>query len=406
VAASTAYNTSNNPTRISTGARGQLHYRGNVSNAGIYILAPWNGDSICFMRKGLIDIGLPQIGGNDLFRISLVIAGHANSERNVSRLLAMDVNGDNIIAAGDLTAILRRAVNYQSGFEQANATKDTMAWRHFPKSYLANRPEFKLSVNYPNPDGIGISRNHIPKIDTLFRPQQNITCDTSTLDIVSILLGDCDGNFKDFVTDKKGKLSGIVTYDALHKMAIGGDTFRMPVYTSDLMQGFDCKIENYPAGIEILSVTNGASTNYTANIDAANRKCFISGYATNAIGIAANTPICYLTIKGNCLTDNYLGTVTSFMNGQTANSKVVICSTGTGEPILSNIQLYPNPTTGRVKIDHSGISVSNILIFNAIGQLVQRVEATAEQTQLNLNEYGNGIYFVKVQDRLFKIVKE
>jgi Secretion system C-terminal sorting domain len=403
---STTYHTLNNPTRISTGARGRMVYRGNVSTGGIFILVPWNGDSISIMRKSLLDIGLPQIGGNDLFRMSLVIAGHANSERNVSRLLAMDVNGDNVISAGDLTAVSRRAVNYQTGFEQANATKDTVSWRHFPKSYLVTRPAFKLSVNYPNPDGIGISRNHIPRIDTLFRPQQEITCDTLPLDVISILLGDCDGNFKDYMTDRKGKLSGVVTYDAWHKVAIGGDTFRIPVYANDLLQGFDCKIENYPASVQILAVSNAANTNNTANIDVANRKCFISGYATNATGIAANAPICYLTVKGNCLIDNYLGAVTSFVNGQTASSNVVICSTGTGDINLSNVQLYPNPTTGLIMVEHQGISLSNILIFNAIGRLIQRVEATAEQTQLNLNEYANGIYFVKVQDKVFKVVKE
>jgi hypothetical protein len=57
-------------------------------------------------------------------------------------------------------------------------------------------------------------------------------------------------------------------------------------------------------------------------------------------------------------------------------------------------------------IQHQGISNAKILIFNAIGNLLERMEAHTTETILDLNGYGKGIYFVLVADKSFKIVKQ
>jgi hypothetical protein len=157
-------------------------------------------------------------------------------------------------------------------------------------------------------------------------------------------------------------------------------------------------------------VTKGdASIDISVNIDATTRSCAISAFTTNANGILTNptAPIAYLTVKTNCPFPNDFGTVKSYLNGQNVGSEITsYCRTPTNELSKEAVNVFPNPTTGLITVQHEGISIAKILIFNAIGQIVKTVEPTANETQLDLSEWAKGVYFVKVNDKMFKVVKQ
>jgi hypothetical protein len=314
----------------------------------------------------------------------------------------MDVNGDGLINSGDVSQVLRRAVNFQRGFRQSNST-DTMSWRHFPKSYLVSRPEYHLSTTFPNDNGIGISRLRVVKVDTLFRLDSAYyrPCDTSAMDVVAILVGDADGNYATVGTNAKGKLSRTVTLDARNALKMGQDTFKIPIYASETIFGLDVKIENHSDNLKIISLKSDVATLET-NIDATTQSAYMSVYATRATGIGMNVPIAYMTVQSKCPKMPDFGKVTSYLNGETAGTEVTsrFCSTESG------LKLFPNPVHQVLTIWYGDAQPTMITVFDAIGRKIKVVEPEAEQTILDMSGLVTGVYFVKVDDKTFKIVKQ
>jgi Leucine-rich repeat (LRR) protein len=394
--------TPTHPTVVKSGTQGNMTIRGNVSAAGLYFMRPMTGNFVQFQRQSLLSLGMPEIGGHDAFQQNLLIVDHPNAERNISKLIAMDVNGDGLINSGDVSQVLRRAVNFQRGFRQANSI-DTMSWRHFPKSYLVSRPEYRISTTFPNDNGTGVSRLRVVKIDTLFRLDSAYyrPCDTSAMDVVAILLGDADGNYATVGTDAKGKLSGTVTLDARNALKMAQDTFKIPIYASETIFGLDVKIENHSDNLKIISINSDVATLET-NIDPTTQSAYLSVYATRATGIGMNVPIAYVTVQSKCPKMPDFGKVTSYLNGETAGTEVTsrFCSTESG------LKLFPNPVHQVLTIWYGDAQPTTITVFDAIGRKVKIVEPDAEQTILDMSGLVTGIYLVQVDDKTFKIVKQ
>jgi Leucine-rich repeat (LRR) protein len=394
--------TPTHPTVVKSGTSGNMTIRGNVSSAGLYLMSPMTGNSVQFKRQSFLSLGMPEIGGNDAYQMNLLLVDHPNAARNVSQLIAMDVNGDGLINAGDLSQVLRRAVNFQRGFRQTNSI-DTMSWRHFPKYYLVSRPEYHLSTTFPNDNGVGISRLRVVKVDTLFRLDSAYyrPCDTAVMDVVAILLGDADGNYATVGTNAKGKLSGKVTFDARNALQIGQDTFQIPIYASETLFGLDIKMENHSDKLKILSIRSNGATLET-NIDATTQSAYMSVYATRVTGIGMNVPIAYLTVQSKCPKMLDWGKVTSYLNGETAGTEVTsrFCSTESG------VKLFPNPVHQVLTIWYGDAQPTTITVLDAIGRKVKVVEPDAEQTILDMSGLVTGIYFVQMDDKTFKIVKQ
>ena len=79
--------------------------------------------------------------------------------------------------------------------------------------------------------------------------------------------------------------------------------------------------------------------------------------------------------------------------------------------LTSNLNIYPNPTTGLINIDF-GRNVSNGLIqlFDSKGSLVLSSIADGASHQLNLTTFSNGVYYIRLNDQhqvqQFKVIKE
>ena len=58
------------------------------------------------------------------------------------------------------------------------------------------------------------------------------------------------------------------------------------------------------------------------------------------------------------------------------------------------ISVYPNPTKGNVNIEAEGLS--NIVVFNALGQVVYEVNATDDHVVVNMSNFGAGVYMFNI----------
>lgn len=98
----------------------------------------------------------------------------------------------------------------------------------------------------------------------------------------------------------------------------------------------------------------------------------------------------------------------------TTECEYVSSGVGISENSTTNITLYPNPTTGIVSVKLSPETCNlnpEIQMFDIYGRRLQIIPVTDETIQINLSQYANGIYFVKLVDDGYvvsvgKVVKE
>ena len=65
------------------------------------------------------------------------------------------------------------------------------------------------------------------------------------------------------------------------------------------------------------------------------------------------------------------------------------------------VTVYPNPTSGVVKIEAEGIE--RVVIYNAVGQMIFETESTSN---IDLSAYSYGVYLIKVETRDGVVVKK
>ena len=72
----------------------------------------------------------------------------------------------------------------------------------------------------------------------------------------------------------------------------------------------------------------------------------------------------------------------------------------------ANITIYPNPTTGQLTIKNEKLTIKNIEIFDIVGKRVMSSESPmSPETTINISHLSNGMYFLKVDNKTFKIIK-
>jgi hypothetical protein len=409
-----------NPTRIASGTLGNMNYKGDVSGGGIFLLNPATDPFVQFKRQSLSSIGMPIIGGLDAAYAFKVLAKDASYRPTIAALLAMDTDGDGRITSADKTNIQRRAVGiYKVGFPQYPEAirRDTPSARHFPKSWLTSRPEFRISATYPSSDGVGYAYDRVPRIDSVFQLDNTLLgyCDTASMDVVMILLGDPTGDYAPKGMPQYGKqLVSTMTFDMCDTIyAARGNYKYITVYSDQYLVGGDWAIENSSLPIVGIEACDKSVLDILANKVGQNWYITGSSYLKN--GIAPHTPLFVLKLPAQAVvnTETQIGNVTSYWNASVANNEFKWNSGNcirlpVGETEIQNpIVLYPNPTTNFITIKHLDKMPEKIQVYNALGQLViPFIEPQQQQTPLDLTLFADGVYFVKVDHQMFKVVKK
>ena len=60
-----------------------------------------------------------------------------------------------------------------------------------------------------------------------------------------------------------------------------------------------------------------------------------------------------------------------------------------------NARIYPNPTTGNIRIEASDLN--NVAVYNLVGQKVYEENINGDECVINMKDCGSGIYMVKIQ---------
>ena len=92
---------------------------------------------------------------------------------------------------------------------------------------------------------------------------------------------------------------------------------------------------------------------------------------------------------------------------------MVTCPTITSVDDISNANkmvLYPNPTTGLIRIDAKDKNIEKVIISNQLGQVIETVTLKNNEP-IHIEQYSKGIYFFRIidveqQTTFFKVIKE
>jgi hypothetical protein len=88
---------------------------------------------------------------------------------------------------------------------------------------------------------------------------------------------------------------------------------------------------------------------------------------------------------------------------------ITVCNLAVSDFDISGLKYYPNPVKNNLSLSAKTI-INNVEISSVLGQIVLSKKVNDLQTEINLSELTNGVYFVKVtsdgKDKTVKIVKE
>jgi len=76
-------------------------------------------------------------------------------------------------------------------------------------------------------------------------------------------------------------------------------------------------------------------------------------------------------------------------------SKMMTEIVGMSKVKTTELEVYPNPASNRLTIKYCS-SIEQLQIYNQVGQLVKHTKSDSNILNLNMSEFGPGIYFIKV----------
>jgi hypothetical protein len=150
-------------------------------------------------------------------------------------------------------------------------------------------------------------------------------------------------------------------------------------------------------------------SNFTGDLDV---YILASCDATDCLGTVSSSSATYTNaVAGN----TYYVVVDADDGSGSAYNIVVTCPTVTGldeinDSKTNDLVLYPNPTTGLIRIDSKGIYIDKIIIINQLGVIIETITLKNNEP-INIEQYASGIYFFKIIDTeqqatFFKVIKE
>ena len=86
-------------------------------------------------------------------------------------------------------------------------------------------------------------------------------------------------------------------------------------------------------------------------------------------------------------------------NGQYEYFNPIVVSCPKGQ---EDIRIYPNPTNGMIYIQTATNTPTDFRLYSVEGRLLKN----GSSTEVDLSGYAKGVYFLKVNESTFKVVRE
>ena len=218
-------------------------------------------------------------------------------------------------------------------------------------------------------------------------------------------------------------VSGVSQYDNLAGLGIGIDTRLEKVVLLGVNEGSSNQIFGYDFGAVPTSFIPVTGIINVPNVATVGVPLPLTGTvepsdATNQtiVWSVVNSGTTGADIIGGTLFCTSIGTATikaTIINGTATGdyeqgfSIKVTENTGIDDISANQISIYPNPTTGKLIINNGELMIENVKIFDIIGNIVEVYSCgRSNETEINISHLPAGIYYLRVNDRTVKVVKE
>ncbi len=386
----------NSPIKYESGVNLITEINGS-DNPSVIITPDVNGEFVYNVNNGhsiTISRDIPNttdvqsvINGYDAYLTSKVSVGDANYRPNVYQIIAMDVNRDGRVSAGDITQIEQRAVGQLDEFAQD--------WVFIISQEILSDLAYRISENFPHADGSGYDRLNVPSVpnQTALGIQNIGNCPIINSDnFKGVMLGDVDGSYAEAAESPELKSTSA-------KDEIIIDLTEQAVYVScseelgsvDIQLVLDESIID--ASVEALEDLN-VTQSLVGNTLKVSSYVNINGFKS----LNANDAIMSLNITSDEVVDNTdLSSALALINGKPVELTIVGSTASINS--IDNIEsadnsVYPNPANDKLNV----VTASNatVSIINATGVVVAMKTNASGLTTFDVSSLTSGIYVVEI----------
>ncbi len=358
----------------------------------------------------------PVVNGFDALLTRKVVLGDISFIPNVFQMIAMDVNTDGVISAGDISQINQRAVllipefkqawNYNSsGVSNGQLSKD---WLFIDATTLSTDLGYRISSTYPLNDGIGFSKSRVPVIPfCLPIPilSGGICQQTSGETYKGVLIGDVNGNYATIGASGsfRTSTSDKIVFD-LSKAVTTDEYVDVPVSISSnqAVYSLDFALQFNESNITFNSVID--QTGYLEELSSFNITDRTLRFTSNSIqDYDKNKSMIALrfTSKSGKISETDLLSVEGYLNGEL--TRVEMRSSNLN---VHDISIYPNPASGSINVEadvDARLQLSDMDGRQVIPE--QNVNAN-QRNEINIQNVSDGIYMMKIYNNNFVSVKK
>jgi hypothetical protein len=389
---------------------------------GNFVYSSNNGLSIAIKKDivGTSDVQSVINGFDGLLTRRVLLNDVSQGLPSIYNIIAMDVNLDGVVSAGDNSQIAQRSVllipefkqawNYDiNGVSNGEASKD---WAFIDSTLIASNTAYAISATYPLNDGVGFSKSNVPV--TPFCLPIKVTnyaiCPDYTPETYkAIMVGDVNGNVATASPSSLFKSASEKVIFNLSNAVVSGNTVEVPVsvVSSNAVGSIDFSMplnSNVVTFNEISNVAKGAESLSYFNTDN-NTLRFTSYHVDNFKTDRLVATVKFNLVNGGLSESDLAGSL-AFINGENAEVAFV-GSIGSNNVDYTNVvSVFPNPASSFVQVITP--ELATVQLMDAAGRIIStNMNVTAGQAlTLSTVELASGVYFVKISNENFSVNKK
>jgi len=329
---------------------------------------------------------------------------------SVYQIIALDVNLDGVVSAGDISQMKQRTTlsipeymqswNYNNqGVSNGSPSKD---WIFVDNARTAT-PAYVISSTFPANDNIGFSKARVPQVPFILPmvvsnyTSNNSTCPTvGTETYKGIMLGDVNGSYASYTADGLLKSEdALITID-LSQAVINGNKVTVPVViTSDEpVNALDLAFEFNESKLSFDNVSELAQNIEAESFFNQNDRTFrYSAYTLENFKLNQSVALISFESTDGTINKKDFHSLMGLLNGKPVD--ISFEKAGITSSILDRISIYPNPSNGNFTVVSS--EDVNIEILEMSGKLLKEVSVKSNQEQaINLDNVSAGVYLIRV----------
>jgi hypothetical protein len=393
----------------------------NPNTSGVFTHSLLNGQDLRIERDiaASTPVQILVNGADAVLAKTLVLNG--NFTPSVFQIMAMDVNLDGVISAGDISQMKQRATLFIPEYRQAwNYTtagvsngQPSKDWVFVDVTRLSTAP-YQISTTFPaqtvtNGAPVGYSKSNVPVAP--FNLPAKVT-NYSTCPIVEvetykgIMLGDVNASYATFTANGLLKSeNGAVVLD-LASAVKEGNTFRIPVSfeSTESTNALDFAVrfnENNVSFAELNNVAVGMEASSFMN--QADRTLRFTGFDVANFTVGSTVAELVLQSNNETISEKDIIADLALLNGKPVDVKFEKSS----EAIQSvfNVSIYPNPSNGAFSVQATENAIVDVYDMNGKQITASQVISSNGKVNIDLNNVEAGVYLVRVQNETFSTTK-